>query len=56
MFPEVAAAFVQFLWRGMTPTLANALTAEQDYMHEHLFNLFAPFALQNFSKEIESYR
>ena len=56
LFPEVALAFTEFLWRGMTPELARALLSPHDELYEHLFNLFAPFALQTFSEEIQQYR
>lgn len=57
LFPEVAAAFANFLWRGMTSELAAALIVSRgEDRREKLFDLFAPYALQAFSKEIQQYR
>ncbi|KAK9815173.1 hypothetical protein WJX73_009704 [Symbiochloris irregularis] len=59
IFAEVAAAFVDFLRRGMTPALADAITqpsASQAQIQNNLFELFANFALQNYGKEIALYR
>lgn len=56
LFPEVAKGFIDFLWRGMTPALAAALTGRQEEVREALFDLFAPYALQNYNREIQLYR
>lgn len=59
IFAEVAAAFVEFLRKGMTPALADAITqpsASLAQTQDSLFELFANFALQNYGKEIALYR
>ena len=56
LYPRVSKAFRKFLWQGMSPALAAALLSRSEGTFEELFNLLAPFALQNFNQEIQSYR
>ena len=59
LFPEAAAGFRDFLLRGMSPALADAITdtaaSDQDVL-DNLFELFAHFALQKYGQQIQQYR